>query len=359
MRSRFTILLVAILFTLPASTQAAQMTLSDLRDICAGTDEVSTAACKFYILGVTEGAGIGAGIANDKTHFCITEGVSSQKMVLIVKKAMAQDLAVFPQDKDMPAVSFVAASMQQAFPCSNGTDEPNDFPANVYDPPASPPDGCSTVQIAQVDMLTGSEAYLFLRREVAAFKLGHTASQQILAALTEPANAHPTLFQEVVKVNTGLTDAKNTYLCASYILGRGTKGDEEYQVTNRMMITVYNRMALQTRQFREKLKAIAADNDETPKSSQLKLAEVMSSLEQDRKAAGSDLVDATTMSAMLTIYTGDPNAPKADTLKISCIERQALLADLASLTKTTKVDEFTKNAGLLEDFFKMPYKCKP
>lgn len=358
MRSRFAILLAATFFALPTSTQAAQMTLSDLRDICSGTDEVSTTACKFYILGVTEGTGIGADISNDKAHFCIPEGMSSQNMVLIVKKVMAQDLAIFPQDKDMPAVSFVAASMQQAFPCSKGTEEPNDFPANVYDPPASPPDGCSTVQIAQIDMLTGSEPYLFLHREIAAFKLGHTASQQILTALTEPANAHPTLFQGVVKVNTGLTDAKNTYLCASYILGRGTKGDEEYQVTNRMMITVYNRMALQTRQFREKLKAMAGD-DETSKSSQLKLAEVMTSLEQDRKVAGSDLVDATTMSAELTIYTGDPNAPKTDTLKISCIERQTLLADLASLTKATKVDEFTKNAGLLEDFLKMPYKCKP
>lgn len=359
MRSRFAILLAAAFFALPASTQAAQMTLSDLRDICSGADDVSTAACKFYILGVTEGAGIGAGTANDKAHFCIPEDVSSQKMVLIVKKAMAQDLAVFPQDKDRPAVSFVAASMQQAFPCSEGTEEPNDFPANVYDPPASPPDGCSTVQIGQIDMITGSEAYLFLIREVAAIKLGHTASQQILASFTEPGNAHPTLFQEVVRMTTGLTDAKNTYLCASYILGRGQKGDEEHQTTRRMLITVYNRMALQTRQFREKLKAMAGDDDETSKSSQLKLAEVMSSLEQDRKAVGSDLVDATTLSIMLTVYSGDLNAPKADTLRISCIERQSLLADLESLTKATKVDEFTKTAGLLEDFLKMPYKCKP
>jgi hypothetical protein len=118
MRNRFAILLATAFFALPASLQAAQMTLSDLRDICAGTDEVGMAACKFYILGVTEGAGIGAGMANDKAHFCIPEGVPSQKMVLIIKKAMTQDLAVFPQDKEMPAVSFVAASMQQAFPCS-------------------------------------------------------------------------------------------------------------------------------------------------------------------------------------------------------------------------------------------------
>jgi len=117
MRIRFAILLAVIFVVLPASMQAAQMTLSDLRDICGGTDELSTAACNFYILGVTEGAGLGAGVAKDKGHFCIPEGVSSKQMVLIVKKAMTADLAAFPEDKNMPAVSFVAASMQQAFPC--------------------------------------------------------------------------------------------------------------------------------------------------------------------------------------------------------------------------------------------------
>jgi hypothetical protein len=118
MKSRFAILLAVAFLVQPTITQAAQMTLADLRDFCVGTDDASIAACKFYILGVTEGAGIGAGLAKDKTHFCLPEGVSSQKMVLIAKQAMIQDLAHFPQDKDLPAVSFVAATMQRAFPCN-------------------------------------------------------------------------------------------------------------------------------------------------------------------------------------------------------------------------------------------------
>ena len=118
MKSRFAIFLAVALFALPASPQGSQMKLSDLRDICAGTDELPATACISYILGVTEGLRLGAGVAKDKAHFCVPEGMSSQKMVLIVKKAMTADLAAFPQDKDMPAVSFVAASIQQAFPCS-------------------------------------------------------------------------------------------------------------------------------------------------------------------------------------------------------------------------------------------------
>lgn len=117
MKCRLAFLLVTVLWISSPSARAAQMTLSDLHDICSGTDEVSKAACRFYILGVTEGAGMGAGMAHDQTHFCTPEGVPSEKMVSIVKEAMAKDLAVFPQDKDMPAVSFVTAAMRQAYPC--------------------------------------------------------------------------------------------------------------------------------------------------------------------------------------------------------------------------------------------------
>lgn len=117
MRKRYALLLIVAIFILPTRAHASQMTLQDLSDICNGTDEVSKSACRFYILGVTEGASIGAGVAKDPSHFCIPEGVSSSEMVRIVKKQMAQDLAMFPQDKNMPAVSFVAAVMMKAYPC--------------------------------------------------------------------------------------------------------------------------------------------------------------------------------------------------------------------------------------------------
>jgi Rap1a immunity proteins len=117
MKNRFAMLLAVAFLAPPMLRQASQMKLSDLMDICTAGDDGSTSACRFYILGVTEGASIGAGVANDQSHFCIPEGVSSRDMVLTVKKAMPKDLAAFPQDKDMPAVSFVAAVMMRTFPC--------------------------------------------------------------------------------------------------------------------------------------------------------------------------------------------------------------------------------------------------
>ena len=118
MKKHFLALLAALLF-FPALVTATQMKLSDLNKICASTDNGDKNACRFYILGVTEGTSVAAGVANDKTHFCIPEGVSSTDMVTIVKRAISKDLATFPNDKGMPAVSFVAAVMMKAYPCKN------------------------------------------------------------------------------------------------------------------------------------------------------------------------------------------------------------------------------------------------
>jgi hypothetical protein len=119
MKKHLSPLLAVALLSFPSSAHAAQMKLSDLNEICASTNNGDKSACQFYILGVTEGTNIAAGVANDKAHFCIPEGVSSTDMVAIVKRAMTKDLAAFPQDKDMPAVSFVAAAMMKAYPCKN------------------------------------------------------------------------------------------------------------------------------------------------------------------------------------------------------------------------------------------------
>ncbi len=118
MNRRLSIVLSVIFLALPASTNAAQITLTDLKDICVGTGEASTAACKFYIWGVMEGVGLEAGLANDKAHFCVPEGVSSQRVISTVKEKITADLLAFPKDNDMPAVAFVSAVLQGAFPCS-------------------------------------------------------------------------------------------------------------------------------------------------------------------------------------------------------------------------------------------------
>jgi len=78
------------------------------------------------ILGVFEGASVGAGPVREKSGtfreardkpFCVPEGLTSHAMELIVKMKMGEDLAVFPQDRDLSAVSYVVAVIADKFPC--------------------------------------------------------------------------------------------------------------------------------------------------------------------------------------------------------------------------------------------------
>jgi len=104
----------------------AQMKVGDLYQLCTSPKEGDKSACTFYILGVFEGAGMVAGTMRDKSGnfheakdkpFCVPEGLTSAAMELTVKTKMGGDLAAFPDDRDMPAVSFVIAVIAQQFPC--------------------------------------------------------------------------------------------------------------------------------------------------------------------------------------------------------------------------------------------------
>jgi hypothetical protein len=104
---------------------AEQMKLGDLYKLCTSSNEVDKIACRFYILGVFEGAQMVGGMVLDKSglqeakdkRFCVPEGLTSAAMELTIKMKMGEDLAVFPKDRDMPAVSFVTAVIDQQFPC--------------------------------------------------------------------------------------------------------------------------------------------------------------------------------------------------------------------------------------------------
>ena len=52
-------------------------------------------------------------------RFCVPENLTAASMELIIKMKMGQDLAVFPQDRSMPAVSFVGAVVAQEYGCHN------------------------------------------------------------------------------------------------------------------------------------------------------------------------------------------------------------------------------------------------
>lgn len=102
------------------------MTVGDLYKFCTSSNEADKNSCTFYILGVFEGVQIGGATAQDKTgkfqeaktkRFCVPEGLTSSAMELTIKMKMGADIAVYPQDRDMPAVSFITAVIAREFSC--------------------------------------------------------------------------------------------------------------------------------------------------------------------------------------------------------------------------------------------------
>jgi hypothetical protein len=100
----------------PLAALAGQMTVADLQLICSGTTEDTQNACRFFILGVVEGATFGAGTKTAAGPLCIAH-MPDKALVVAVTKAMQVDLAAYPEDKSLPAASFVVAAAMHAYPC--------------------------------------------------------------------------------------------------------------------------------------------------------------------------------------------------------------------------------------------------
>jgi hypothetical protein len=96
-----------------AAASTSQMNLVELQSLCA--DDRS--GCELYILGVTEGVSLAAGLAKDHTRFCIPDDVSEMELTDIVLQSAKADLARFPRDKTLPASSFVGAAITRRYPC--------------------------------------------------------------------------------------------------------------------------------------------------------------------------------------------------------------------------------------------------
>lgn len=52
----------------PAAAEDKAMTAGDLQEICIGSSSESKAACRFYLLGISQGISLGMGIADGKTE---------------------------------------------------------------------------------------------------------------------------------------------------------------------------------------------------------------------------------------------------------------------------------------------------
>jgi hypothetical protein len=111
---------VCALFATSAHPEGRAMTVADLQQICTGSEAESKAACRFYILGVTQGLNAGMNIADGKIHGgrpCVPEDLSGDALEFMVKTAIGQDLMFYPADRELDASGFVAGAIVHTFPC--------------------------------------------------------------------------------------------------------------------------------------------------------------------------------------------------------------------------------------------------
>jgi len=94
----------------------------------ASNDQTVINACRFYVLGVVQGVGLGDGTTFDasrkqmverkKTIFCIPDDMSQVQMVSLVRDLLALEFKGYPEDRKLAAAGVVAGIMHTRFPCS-------------------------------------------------------------------------------------------------------------------------------------------------------------------------------------------------------------------------------------------------
>jgi Rap1a immunity proteins len=116
--------MVIVSFT-PA--HAEELSTGQVYAFCISKDEVARTACRFFILGAVLGINLGDGavMGSDKqyrersrTHFCIPDDIENSTMVSVFQNMVDLDVKKYPEDLKLPAISFVDAAMNRAYPCT-------------------------------------------------------------------------------------------------------------------------------------------------------------------------------------------------------------------------------------------------
>jgi hypothetical protein len=119
--------LIALTVTLMAAVERVQadtMKVSDVENICRTNNDT----CKFFIFGLAQGLSIRESMSDQVTPngqyrerkpvlFCLPENVSANVLMMAFKVKVAEDLAVFPDDRNLEGPGFSVGVLLRLFPC--------------------------------------------------------------------------------------------------------------------------------------------------------------------------------------------------------------------------------------------------
>ena len=116
-----TLLLLAATTRVCQAADVKEMTAGDLQKICSSQDPDVDAPCRFYIMGILQGVTIGIAMADGQVtggRPCVPDNVQDTTFERVVKAKLGADFMVYPQDKNMPASSFVGSVIANVFACN-------------------------------------------------------------------------------------------------------------------------------------------------------------------------------------------------------------------------------------------------
>lgn len=222
---------------------------------------------------------------------------------------------------------------------------------SILDPPKVIPDNCSITDVVKVKTHGQSDAYYLLGFEIAALNAGHEAEgSNALASKSMKSESGSDPTEMLADVFQKFEIASDQYRCGAFMEGQYSPSGEARQTDRTTAISVYNRLAIINSRMKDYVESRFRMVGNQDTNSMLENANTLAKLTNDRKAAFSDLASATTLSAMLSIYTGDPSATVADTLDMNADERRRLLLQIDLLMNRGSPDGFTQMADILKTF---------
>lgn len=123
----WSVTLIAFALTLVAAAEpvlADTMKASDVENICRTNNDT----CKFFIFGLAQGLSIRESMSDQVTPngqyvdrkpvlFCLPENITTDALMMAFKIKVAEDLAVFPDDRNLEGPGFSAGVLLHLFPC--------------------------------------------------------------------------------------------------------------------------------------------------------------------------------------------------------------------------------------------------